>query len=178
MITHNPPGNHHAHGHTAPHRPSGGARPRMSVVGRVRGSVVGGIPGVHHGILGHIPAGIDEGDEKKEGDVETAINAVNERRTEAPTISLPPYTQDVWTDDAEIVELRHLVSDSFRVLWDKGIDFYVKGDWQKARDIFHETMSMSNGKDGPSKFLMDVIDTSGGTAPHDWPGYRTEGGGH
>ncbi len=103
---------------------------------------------------------------------------MNDRKTEAPVIIVPGYTQNVWTDDADIVELRYQINDSFRALWENGIASYVKGDWQKARDIFHETMRLSKGKDGPSKFLMEIIDHHGGTAPHDWPGYRDETGGH
>ena len=51
---------------------------------------------------------------------------------------------------------------------------YIKGDWQKARDIFHETMRSSNDQDGPSKFLINLLDKHGGTAPHDWQGYRED----
>jgi class 3 adenylate cyclase len=102
-----------------------------------------------------------------------------ERAKQTPTITVAKYNQAVWTEDADIVELRHRVNDSFRALWENGITAYIKGDWQKARDIFHETMRQSHGKDGPSKFLMEVIDEHQGTAPHDWPGYRDEGsGGH
>lgn len=69
--------------------------------------------------------------------------------------------------------------DAFRALWEQGINAYIKGDWQKARDIFHETMRMSKDKDGPSKFLIQTIDEHGGAAPSNWPGYRDEAqGGH
>lgn len=111
-------------------------------------------------------------------DVEKAQTQQNDRITEAPTIVVEPYTQDVWMTDADLVELRHNISDSFRALWENGIASYIKGDWQKARDIFHETAKLSKNKDGPTKHLMEVIDEHGGSAPHDWPGYRMEGGGH
>jgi len=75
--------------------------------------------------------------------------------------------------------LRPLISDAFRQQWDKGIQAYIKGDWQKARDIFHETVNLPGGQeDGPSKLLIHVIDEDGGTAPASWAGYRMEGGGH
>jgi hypothetical protein len=112
----------------------------------------------------------DEGEAAEEEDLEKK----REKAKEAPTIVLPKYTQDVWTKDEDIVELRHRVNDSFRALWENGIAAYINGDWQKARDIFHETMRLSKNKDGPSKFLMEIIDEHGGSAPHEWPGYRAD----
>ena len=102
------------------------------------------------------------------------LEAKAQRARQAPTIVVARYTQEVWVKDEEIVELRHRVNDSFRALWENGINAYIKGDWQKARDIFHETMRLSKNKDGPSKFLMEIIDEHGGTAPHEWPGYRAD----
>lgn len=90
----------------------------------------------------------------------------------APVVTLMPYVEAVWETDEDIVMLRHHITDSFRVVWKEGIASYIKGDWQKARDIFHETLQMSDGQDGPSKFLVGVIDSYGGSAPQDWQGYR------
>jgi class 3 adenylate cyclase len=91
-----------------------------------------------------------------------------------PNVIVPKYTTSVWDTDPDIMRLRHLVNDSFRSLWKEGMSAYIKGDWQKARDIFHETMRSSNDQDGPSKFLIKLLDTHGGTAPHDWQGYRED----
>ena len=90
----------------------------------------------------------------------------------APTVTLVPYEEAVWETDEDMVLLRHHISDQFRVVWKEGIACYIKGDWQKARDIFHETLQMTDGQDGPSKFLVGVIDSYGGSAPQDWHGYR------
>lgn len=105
---------------------------------------------------------------------EEDIERRKQKAKEAPTLVVPKYNQDVWVKDEDLVELRHRVNDSFRALWENGIAAYIKGDWQKARDIFHETMRLSKNKDGPSKFLMEIIDEHGGTAPHEWPGYRAD----
>ena len=114
---------------------------------------------------------------ESDDDVETGAE-VKYDRNKAPVIKVPPYTQVIWTEDDDLVELRHNVNESFLQLWETGIAAYIKGDWQKARDIFHETMQLSGRKDGPSKVLMEIIDEHGGTAPNDWAGYRAEGGGH
>lgn len=93
-----------------------------------------------------------------------------------PKIFMVPYTTSIWDTDKDIVDLRHLVNASFRQQWDKGIHAYIKGDWQKARDIFHETVKLPcGGEDGPSKFLITVIDDNGGTKPPTWQEYRQEG---
>ena len=109
-------------------------------------------------------------------DIETAEEDLEESEDEdsKPTVIVEPYTKDAWETDIDLVRLRHLVNDAFRTVWKEGMAAYIKGDWQKARDIFHETMRSSNAQDGPSKFLIKVIDEHGGTAPHDWQGYRQE----
>ena len=96
--------------------------------------------------------------------------------TDYPKINLPAeYTSYIWEADPDLVETRHLISESFRQQWEKGIQAYIKGDWQKARDIFHETVRLPGGvEDGPSKFLINVIDRHGGTKPTDWAGYRMD----
>lgn len=148
---------------------TGGARKGSAATGGRKASVM---PKVG---LTLTPSGIIE-TKVGQDDEEAAILAAQspEKAKEAPTIVLKPYSQDVWTTDADIIELRHRVNDSFRALWEDGIAAYIKGDWQKARDIFHETMRLSRGKDGPSSFLMQLIDANGGTAPHEWPGYRND----
>jgi class 3 adenylate cyclase len=90
-----------------------------------------------------------------------------------PNVIVPKYVDTVWDTDLDLMRLRHLVNDAFRSLWREGMAAYIKGDWQKARDIFHETMRSSNAQDGPSKHLIGIIDEHGGTAPHDWQGYRS-----
>jgi class 3 adenylate cyclase len=98
----------------------------------------------------------------------------SESQDKKPNVIVPRYVDSVWETDVDLLRLRHLVNDGFRSLWKEGMAAYIKGDWQKARDIFHETMRSSNAQDGPSKFLIKVIDEHGGTAPHDWQGYRQD----
>lgn len=135
--------------------------------------------GLGGGALGGIrEAGHDEGVDAMEA-AEQSEEARQAKLKQTPTIVVAPYTQQVWTEDADIVELRHRVNDAFRLVWEQGVAAYIKGDWQKAREVFQETLRQSHNKDGPSKFLLSVIDENGGTAPTDWAGYRDEGeGGH
>lgn len=104
-----------------------------------------------------------------------AFAAEEKRKLEvAPQIILPEYTTDRWTEDLELVELRWKVTDKFRTVWQGGVEAYVKGDWAKARDVFQETMKLSNNKDGPSIFLISIIDEHHGKAPDNWLGYRED----
>ena len=104
----------------------------------------------------------------------SAISDDDDEMKKAPTIIVNKYTDKVWVEDDDLVALRHNVNDSFRSLWAIGIDAYIEGNWQKARAIFHETMLLSSNQDGPSKFLITLIDEHGGDAPKDWPGYRAD----
>lgn len=114
--------------------------------------------------------------EKKEAeDIEEARVA---KAKATPTVSLPPYTQQVWTEDSDVVELRHKINEAFRATWENGIIAYIKGDWAAAKEIFTDTLKQSKNKDGPSKFLLDVMKEHDFVAGKDWPGYREEGGGH
>lgn len=128
----------------------------------------------------HMPA-LDESSEllsaenKEAEDIEEA-RKVKARQT--PTVKLPPYTQQVWTEDPDVVELRHKVSDAFRASWENGIIAFIKGDWALAKTVFNDLLRQSRNTDGPSKHLLEVIDEHNGEAPSDWPGYRMEGGGH
>jgi class 3 adenylate cyclase len=89
-----------------------------------------------------------------------------------PTVIVSKYLETVWESDVDLVRLRHLVNDDFRKLWKEGMVAYIKGDWTKAVAIFKETLRSSNGEDGPSKFLVNVMEEHGGIAPRDWEGYR------
>lgn len=104
----------------------------------------------------------------------SAISNDDEEMKKAPTIIVNKYTDKVWVEDEDLVALRHNVNDSFRSLWAVGIEAYIEGNWQKARAIFFETMLLSSNQDGPSKFLITLIDEHGGDAPKDWPGYRAD----
>lgn len=103
-----------------------------------------------------------------------AGGGANDTDETSPTIVVKPYEESAWVDDIEVVELRHAVDDKFRAIWSEGIAAYINGDWQKARDVFQETMKLSNNTDGPSKYLIGVIDSNQGKAPDNWPGYKDE----
>ena len=129
---------------------------------------------------GFVPVPVQEIDE---ADPETAENAAAleamEKRKQTPTMTVPKYYEKIWVQDQDLIDLRHKVNDSFRVVWDEGIAAYIAGDWTRAKEKFEETNRMGKGKDGPSKNLLDYMAEHGDAAPSWWKGYREEeGGGH
>jgi len=101
------------------------------------------------------------------------------KKSPAPEVLILPYEESVWDEDYDLVQLRRNVSESFRLVWQTGIDAYLKGDWQKAAEIFTNTLKLSGGKDGPSKFLIEYMKEHDNKAPSDWQGWRDESsGGH
>ena len=116
-----------------------------------------------------------EGPSRKRNDAESGAGEGKHERSieeEKPTVVVSKYLETVWESDADLVRLRHLVNDDFRKLWKEGMIAYIKGDWSKALAIFKETLRSSDGEDGPSRFLVSVIEEHGGMSPRDWEGYR------
>ncbi len=156
-------------GNKVPHHPAAisASDPKMLSRSR-RGSALSRLVGLAP------PAPVEEpvSDEKKQ---ELAnLEARAQRAKQTPTVIVPKYTEAIWTTDQDLTDQRHKVNDSFRALWENGINAYIRGDWGKARDIFDETMRLSKKKDGPSKFIIEIINEHGGAAPQDWPGYRAD----
>jgi len=105
---------------------------------------------------------------------ETQKKLQEERKNKAPEIKVNVYEKGVWERDADLIQLRHLVNDSFRVTWAGGIKAYISGDWAEAIRIFTQTLDISRGTDGPSMFLLELMKGHGGRAPADWKGYRLD----
>ena len=130
---------------------------------------------INTGTLRHTSMQIDGA----EGGAGLTDDQKNDSLFRNPKIRIPAYEVGIWDADPDLVDTRHLITESFRIQWDKGIQAYITGDWIQARDIFHNTVKLPNGEeDGPSKFLIHIIDESGGTAPSNWPEYRMDDGGH
>jgi class 3 adenylate cyclase len=133
--------------------------------GRRRGSVA---------MKSFVPDAIGEVDEENvEAEEEDAQNRM-EKAKATPTMIVPPYTQNIWNEDQDLVDLRHLVDDSMRSVWAEGMDAFIIGDWVRAKEKFNGTLRMCKKKDGPSKKLLDYMEEHGGadgSAPEDWHGF-------
>ncbi len=140
-----------------------------------------GAHGAGNGLIGTLPdkpSAIHE-DEDDPETADVANPKVVDRSKESPTITVAPYTQQVWVEDEDLIDLRHMITDSIRTLWDKGIAAYIAGDWATAKEVFDETLRLTKGKDGPSKQLLGYMGEHEFKAPENWKGYRMdEDGGH
>ena len=65
-------------------------------------------------------------------------------------------------------------SDESLALWEEGIDEYLSGSWNRARDtILQYQQSLHGRKDSISEVLMDFMDSNGWDRPEDWLGWRS-----
>jgi hypothetical protein len=115
---------------------------------------------------------------RKKAEAEAKAKEEANKKVQPPTITLKPYDITVWRGDPDLVDLRHRVNDNFRKVFHEGIKAYIDGDWNAAKTKFNRTTEISKGNgppDGPSKFLLDFMESYGGVAPADWKGYRIDG---
>ena len=57
------------------------------------------------------------------------------------------------------------------MLWKRGIQAYIDGNWDVARTVFMQ-LHNDNVTDGPSKHLLRVMEKENFQAPENWEGYR------
>ena len=114
---------------------------------------------------------LEEVDEEHADKIEEDLEERLQKAKETPTIVLAPYTENIWTDDQDLVDAHHLITDVFRSLWSEGMDAFIIGDWTRAHDRFSETFRLSKRKDGPSKRILEFIERHGKAAPEDWKGF-------
>ena len=90
---------------------------------------------------------------------------------DAPEIELPTFALSLWDDDLDMVNLRMHFRKEMREAWNKGIIAFVAGDWSKATNQFKEVLTLTDGKDGPSKYLLSRMESHAYKVPVDWKGF-------
>ena len=93
-------------------------------------------------------------------------------KDEIQVMPLPPYTLNIWDNDADLRMLRRKVEGPFIKQWRDGMRCFIDGQWDQAATKFANTLSLSAGNDGPSKHLMEYIESMGGKPPEGWKGFR------
>ena len=92
---------------------------------------------------------------------------------DAPEIVLPPFKTDIWKSDVDLVTMRIHMSEKIYSTWNSGMQLFIEGNWDKAREMFRAVLNITNGKDGPSLNILRHIEQDyGGIKPDDWKGYR------
>ena len=86
------------------------------------------------------------------------------------------YDVIMWDQDQDLVQLRCLSTPEFNKTYSQGLDYYLAGEWHKAKDFLLKSNKMmansdANG-DGPSQTLLSYMQARNWICPTDWNGYR------
>lgn len=79
---------------------------------------------------------------------------------------------DLWDDDDDLIIMRSAVSKAFLKEFSIALQDYLDGKWTEAKAGFKRAQDLKEGPDGPCQVLIDYINSEGGVAPDNWPGYR------
>lgn len=79
---------------------------------------------------------------------------------------------EMWEDDDDLIIMRSAVSKAFLKEFSIALQDYLDGKWTEAKAGFQRAQDLKEGPDGPCQVLLDFINSEGGTAPANWPGYR------
>jgi len=90
---------------------------------------------------------------------------------ELPIITITGDFPDIWYDDKDISRVQSHFSSEQRTLWEKGIEAFEEGNWDLAKTGFEQVLQKSDGKDGPSLYLLGKMKEYDFVAPESWQGY-------
>ena len=86
------------------------------------------------------------------------------------------YDDRMWDQDPDLIQLRRLATPEFNTVYSSGLEYYLGGNWEKARKYFLQadalmTESDADG-DGPSRTLLSFMEYKQFKCPPEWKGYR------
>lgn len=68
-------------------------------------------------------------------------------------------TGAIWNEDKDIKAMREPFSRFFFDEWKRGFEYYLKGEWKEAHEIFKKTLVLGvNHHDGPSQALINFME--------------------
>ena len=81
-----------------------------------------------------------------------------------------------WNQDEDLLQLRRLATPEFKRTYRQGLDHYLNGNWDAAKEILQKADEMMAGSDtngdGPSRALLKYMQARNWKCPDDWNGYR------
>ena len=87
-------------------------------------------------------------------------------------------TDDIFERDSDLLLLRAHVTQEFLAIFKAGIDTYLEGAWDSAREHLEKADRMmaellpAQGGDGPCQTLLEYMGERQWRAPEDWRGFR------
>lgn len=92
---------------------------------------------------------------------------------EAPDVTMPIFSVELWKHDSDLNLIRSHFSSSQRTAWESGFQAYISGDWKGACLEFQNVKKLAaRSRDGPSSFLLALMEKSNFEAPEDWEGFH------
>ena len=86
------------------------------------------------------------------------------------------YDESVWMSDPDLMQLRCLATPQLLKTFEKGLNSYLDGRWDKARECLEKAdqMMASNdiGGDGPSRAILKYMKSNSWVCPPSWLGHR------
>mmetsp|Transcript_32833 Transcript_32833/g.32060 ORF Transcript_32833/g.32060 Transcript_32833/m.32060 type:complete len:111 (-) Transcript_32833:39-371(-) len=79
----------------------------------------------------------------------------------------------MFESDEDLLKMRKPYTQEFFTLFDKGMNCYLNGEWEEARQHFEMVEVLKEvGADYPSKCLLEYMKDFNFVAPDSWDGYR------
>ena len=75
-----------------------------------------------------------------------------------PTIKTSNDFPNVWNTDEDIIQATAHFTDELRHSYETALNAYIALDYEHAKIYFNDVLDATDGKDGPSKFLLSKID--------------------
>ena len=86
------------------------------------------------------------------------------------------YDASTWTSDPDLTQLRCLATPQFLKTFENGLNEYLGGHWEVARELLEKAdkMMASNdiGGDGPSRAILNYMKENDWVCPTSWQGHR------
>ena len=79
---------------------------------------------------------------------------------------------NLWDEDDDLIIMRSSVSKAFIKEFGIALQDYLDGKWTEAKAGFKRAQDLKGSVDGPCQVLIEFIQSEGGVAPANWPGYR------
>jgi len=87
------------------------------------------------------------------------------------------YDTSTWKSDPDLIQLRCLATPVFMKVFEKGVNDYLGGHWEEARENLEkaDAMMASNdiGGDGPSRAILKYMKANEWVCPPGWAGHRS-----
>lgn len=79
---------------------------------------------------------------------------------------------NMWEEDDDLIIMRSAVSKSFIKEFSIALQDYLDGKWTEAIAGLKRAQDLKGSIDGPCQVLIEFIQSEGGVAPANWPGFR------